>query len=83
MFKHCDEEKDDVENESVNKIFLNPSQSDQSDKVIHCQFCTFSSTTENDLTKHQGGSVCSICGFNMGCQINLRDHQIIDHKIKD
>ena len=83
MFKHCDEEKEDVGNKSVNKTFLNPSQSDQSDEVFQCESCTFSSTTQNNLKNHREGSICSICGLSMGCQINLRDHKIIDQKIEN
>ena len=52
MFKHCDEEIEDIENESANKTFLNPSQSDQSDEVFQCESCTFSSTTQNNLKNH-------------------------------
>ena len=58
-----DDDNDDIndneEDDLVNRTFINPSQSDDSDngansaKIIQCELCRFKTSIPTDLTVHQ------------------------------
>ena len=74
------EETENLNNETINKTFDNPSQNDQSNETFQCDFCIFSAVTNINLKKHQEANCCSICHTSQGCEANLRDHIKYDHK---
>ena len=74
-----DEEETNVENESSNKTFNNPSQADKSDKsdeLFRCEICDFASVMKSTIENHKEllHNLCTKCGSSFTSQKKLKSH---------